>query len=236
MTDPPAANMGTRIDSTAATTGFSLSALVADVNGDGKKDIIMEGHTYKGACNATWGADYEFKIMLNNAPGGAQTWSMASINGANGTFFTLTSQPCTFGAGYTVGDLNHDGINDIIIGNGNITPGAASAAGSTYVIWGASNFSGGTYNNGSFDDSNTYKGTAWIRLDGDYANENAGDRVAVGDLDHDGKTDLAIAAPGNTPASNSISGAGSIYVIWGGSGLNAEVTGGAITLETLINR
>ena len=53
-------------------------------------------------------------------------------------------------------------------------------------------------------------------------------------MDNDGKTDIAIAAPGNSP--NSVSGAGSVYVIWGNTNWNKVVPGGAATLENVVNR
>jgi len=220
---------------------------MADISGDGKKDLLTNGANY---CTTYAGSqcDFNYTAIFSNAPAGATYWDVNSnLTGNNGYMLNLYNGDwvdfLNSDSGPVTGDLNHDGINDLAFGNGTFSPNGVSNAGSTYIVWGKSNSypytanSSTAYpNSGQFDTSSTYQNTAWIRLDGDYTNEGSGANVATGDMDHDGNTDVAIAAPGNTPSSNNVTGAGSVYVIFGGPKLPAEISGGASTLENVINR
>lgn len=228
------------LDYNVGATGLTM----ADISGDSKQDLIMQGNNGCVIGGQYVGCDMNYTAIFNNAPAGATYWSYSHLNGTNGFLMQLNETPAaSYDSGPVVSDLNHDGVNDLVFGNGSFSPNSVSNAGSTFIVWGKSNSSpysiGNAYpNSGLFDDSSAYQGTAWTRLDGDYANEYAGEFVTTGDIDHDGNTDIAIAAPGNTPSSNNVSGAGSVYVIFGtnSSGWSSLVSGGAATLENVISR
>ncbi len=226
--DPFASGVGTRIDFTNFPGGGG-NLFMADVTGTGKKALFSRDSESPYLIN--------YDVVFNNAMSGT-TWT-ANFNGNNGYGFTLPDSPATayndYMAGVAAGDVNADGIGDFILGSGASSPNGVSNAGSTYIIWGKSSYA--SYNNGNFDDSATYQGTVWTRLDGDSVNEYAGDWVATGDIDHDGKADVVISAPGNNP-SGEPSGAGSVYVIFGtnASGWQGIVSGGGATLESVVNR
>jgi len=132
---------------------------------------------------------------------------------------------CTFGPGFRVdgegandasgysvatGDINGDGITDLIIGARWADPGGAGDAGSVYVVFGtATGFP-------SPLPLSSLNGTNGFRVDGVAADDQSGISVATGDINDDGKTDLVIGAIGANPGGN-IS-AGSIYVLFGGTG------------------
>ena len=202
--------------------------MTVDMNGDGKKDLLILGNYI------STGIFENVKAIFNDAWGSSTTWTFntTNITGNNGYDINISaSNGTSTNQSWAVADLNADNYNDLIVGAGVLTPNSVSQAGSTYIVWGKAS---GYANNGFFNVTSTYKGTAWTELDGDYANEYAGQKVAVGDFDHDGKTDIAIAAPGNSP--NSVSGAGSVYVVWGGTKWSTVVSGGRQTLETVVNR
>jgi hypothetical protein len=130
------------------------------------------------------------------------TLNASFLNGTNGAEFDGP-------AGYTgwsvaVGDVNGDGIGDLIIG----AYGVNANSGAVYVVFGKS---GGWSSTPTTLDSTFLNGTNGIELDG--ANgEAAGFCVAAGDLNGDGIADIIIGAPDTT-----INGVttGAVYVYFG---------------------
>ncbi len=120
-------------------------AVVEDINGDGKNDIIMKdagagpnGILFSGA---SW-------VVLQPSAGWSSIWSSGTIDVFTKVFDTVTGLPLNndVSKGYRidgadsidraavlgVGDINGDGINDLIIG----AYGRNSNAGSVYVLFG----------------------------------------------------------------------------------------------------
>ena len=142
---------------------------------------------------------------------------LSDLDGSNG--FQLGGLVADDHGGYSVssaGDVNGDGIDDLIIGapqadlNGDLS-------GSVYVVFGsASGFSA------DFDLS-TLDGSNGFRIDGAATRHYAGWRViAAGDVNGDGTDDLAYTAIGAGP-NGSLSGA--VFVVFGSS------TGFSATLD-----
>ena len=190
-------------------TGFSAAG-AGDINGDGTDDLII------GAPYASTGG-YAY-VVFGNSAGFASSISTASLNGSNGFRLVGNNAP-TFGhAGQSVaaaGDVNGDGIDDVIIGD----PGDdsdAEDAGAAYVVFGsAAGFA-------SSVDLSSLDGTTGFRLDSITANEAAGTSVAgVGDINEDGNADIIVGAPGNAAVPTLTGGA---YVVFGSStGFAAEI-------------
>lgn len=114
-------------------------------------------------------------------------------------------------SGYSVatGDINGDGIADLIIGAPNALPNG-NQTGAVYVVFGT---------RFGFPDPlplNSLNGSNGFRLDGAVANgtPNAGRSVAAGDVNADGFGDIIIGAPLVTVSGNA--NAGSVYVVFGG--------------------
>ncbi|MFM7712042.1 MAG: FG-GAP repeat protein, partial [Microcystis sp.] len=118
----------------------------------------------------------------------------SGINGTNG--FTIT------GAGTEVsgaGDLNGDGVGDLLIGEPN---GGNNQAGVSYVIYGGKSNNIGSVANINVSNIGTTVQGYVIGQGG--ANQLSGSSVsAVGDLNNDGKADLLIGAP-NTVSSDAL--------------------------------
>ena len=133
---------------------------------------------------------------------------LSSVNGANG--FELGGAAVNDESGYSVsiaGDINGDGIQDIIIGAPDASPGGLIVAGKTYVVFGNDNWS-------SPISLSTLNGANGFALDGETANDQSGYSVSTaGDVNDDGIQDIIIGAPDASPI-GSLYG-GKSYVIFG---------------------
>ena len=108
-------------------SGLSVSA-AGDINHDGTSDIII------GAYNATLGAGKTY-VVFGKPSNWITPFLLSSLNGING--FELDGVAANDFSGNSVataGDINGDGIQDIIIG----APGASNSTGKAYVVFGDS--------------------------------------------------------------------------------------------------
>ena len=114
------------------------------------------------------------------------------------------------GAGFAVaaaGDVNGDGRGDVILGAPFTRNNARDNSGSTYVVFGQAVPT-------NVDLVNL--GAAGFRIDGAEGFDQAGSAVAgVGDINGDGRAEVAVGAPGTD--NGVIPNAGAVYVIFGSS-------------------
>lgn len=197
-------------------TGFAVSP-AGDVNGDGVGDLIVgaqqdgQGGTGAGAAYVIFGKKGGLPAVINVFNPGPPS----DLNGANGFKIVGETGGEHVGTSVSAGDVNHDGLSDLIIG----APDRNGSSGSVYVVFGQKSFS-------AVLNLSSLNGTAGFRIDGAAAGDRIGSSVSVaGDLNQDGIADFLIGAPGES------SGAGAAYVVTGSlSAASSPVAIGSISL------
>ncbi len=140
--------------------------------------------------------------------------NLSSLDGSNG--FRLDGEEAGDGLGSSVsnaGDINGDGIGDLIIGAERAAPNG-DHSGSSYVLFGKLSGFDAAVNLSSLDGSNGF------RLDGVAAGDASGISVSnAGDVNGDGFDDVIIGASGTDPNGDR---SGSSYMVFGkASGFDA---------------
>ena len=134
---------------------------------------------------------------------------LANLNGSNG--FKINGIDAEDYSGSSVssaGDINADGIDDLIVGAPNASPNGQEKAGESYVVFGSDSGFGSSLDLGNLNGTNGFK------INGIDADDRSGSSVSsAGDINADGIDDLIIGASSASPNDNFR--AGESYVVFG---------------------
>ena len=198
-------------------SGVSVSS-AGDVNADGIADIIICAFGASPNGNQDAGQSY---VIFGDKTGSAPSFNLSALNGING--FAINGINTGDDSGYSVssaGDVNDDGIADIIIGAWQASPNGNQDAGQSYVIFGDKTGSAPSFNLSGLNGINGFA------INGINADDQSGRSVgSAGDVNDDGIADVIIGASGTSP--NGIQYAGQSYVIFGqkSSSFDSELSG-----------
>jgi len=188
-------------------SGISVSS-AGDINGDGVDDLIIGARGHDGFI----GRGY---VLFGSPDKFPSTFELSSINGSNG--FDIQAEVAVGLLGDSVdsaGDINGDGVDDLIIGAPYANVNSLTKAGRSYVVFGSSNPLGTPIDLASLDGSNGF------RMNGQGNSDESGYSVsAAGDINGDGVDDLIVGAR--------VANRG--YVVFGGTTWRAFFSLGGLT-------
>ncbi|MGK7893564.1 MAG: calcium-binding protein, partial [Xenococcus sp. (in: cyanobacteria)] len=210
--------------------GTSVSN-AGDINGDGIDDILL-GAPFASSYE-TNGTDYigESYVVFGKSQIGADgSLELSALDGDNGFLLPGSEENSSGISGLSVsnaGDINGDGIDDLIIGAPSAEPNGNNRAGESYVVFGKNNIG----SSGSLPLS-TLNGSNGFVIQGISEGDNAGRSVSnAGDVNGDGIDDLIIGA--TFADANSNSDAGESYVVFGNNNIGSS---GSLPLASLDGR
>ena len=185
--------------------GVSVKS-AGDVNGDGLDDLIVGANRADPNGNEKAGSTYVVYGKTDSA-----AMNLATIENGTGPGFVINGASLGDESGNSVssaGDINGDGLDDLLVGAYRTTANGNFEAGAAYVIYGKANQT-------AVELSDIEAGTGpGFMINGANAGDRAGYAVSAGgDVNGDGLADMIISAYQAGP--NGASGAGAAYVVFG---------------------
>ncbi|CAB9543647.1 hypothetical protein formerly called flagellar hook-length control protein FliK, partial [Bathymodiolus brooksi thiotrophic gill symbiont] len=176
-----------------------------DVNGDGLDDLIVgafradvSGKSDAGKSYVIFGKKDSTAIDLSAIASGSDTGGFV-INGEDVDDISGRSVS-------NAGDVNGDGLDDLIVGAKLADPDSKSNAGKSYVVFGKTDST-------AINLSAIASGTGGFVINGEDVDDVSGSVSTAGDVNGDGLDDLIVGTPYKTQ--NGISKVGKFHVIFG---------------------
>ncbi|MDJ0681023.1 MAG: calcium-binding protein [Xenococcaceae cyanobacterium MO_167.B52] len=185
--------------------GRSVSS-AGDINGDGIDDLVIGA---SGAGYSSFSREGEVYVVFGTTEGFEPELDLTTLDGNNGFAISGLDENDRLGRSVSsAGDVNGDGIDDLVIGAPYADGGTAyygDKPGDAYVVFGTTE---------GFEpelDLTTLDGTNGFTISGIDLSDSLGRSVSsAGDVNGDGIDDLIIGAPGYYSSS-----AGKAYVVFG---------------------
>lgn len=201
-------------------TGIGGLLLPGDYNGDGVDDLALGAPSATPAPNqALYGAVYVYFGTRGLASG--TRYDLAGQAGpAPSAILGGISTISLSGGSLAKGDVNGDGITDLVVGAYLWTKGIAAFTGAAFLFLGKRDFGGFRSMSAPVTAANGPDG-AFAGID---SNDFFGESLAVTDVNFDGFGDLVIAAPFADAQGNKKQDAGDVYILLGGTAFSGKVS------------
>lgn len=178
-------------------SGASVAA-AGDVNGDGLADLLVGAPAANPAGAANGGRS--FVVFGKNANTAAVELSALAAAGSGGFVINGQAGEHSGSSVAAAGDINGDGLSDLLVGAAAAAPGARTDAGRTYVVFGKADTSAVAL-------ADVAAGRGGVVANGQGAGDQSGYSVAgAGDVNGDGLSDWIIGAPQGDPSGRSDGG------------------------------
>jgi hypothetical protein len=206
--------------------GFGDTIACADVNGDGIDDILIgrpgagrDGELDAGELDIFFGSpDFRPGVEVSLRRDGVQALVEGAAGGVDYGFGTR------LGAVLATGDVNNDGIQDILLGVPRfVGDGTPKFAGAVYVVFGSHSLRGRVLDTRENQQDLTIRG-ADVNTKPFVPGDALGTSIATGDFNGDGIADILVGAPFADGINNEKSDSGEAYVILGSSQLTNGTT------------
>ena len=183
------------ISATVKGDGAGASVAIGDISGDGIDDLVVNSRSADVGDIDNAGETYIMFGPLDTLEGELKNLADVTLQGD-------AERDSVSESALAIGDLNGDGINELVVGAMQADASGNRAAGKVLIYKGP--VQAGTYNAAD---------GAQIVIEGEKAIDNFGSGVGVGDLNGDGLMDLALAANFGDP--NERENAGITYIMFG---------------------
>ncbi|OIJ69927.1 integrin-like protein [Streptomyces mangrovisoli] len=191
------------------TDNTGVSALAAgDFDGDGHDDLAL------GECREYADENIDdpcgpealakgggIHIHYGAAAGGSFGYRQQTLNQDTAGVAGVAEDADHFGAALAVGDVDHDGRDDLIAGAPGEAIGSRAGAGAATVLYGSA--AGLLDAKGTARSAGLQQDTAHVPGVAE-SGDAFGAALATGDYDHDGRVDLAVGSPGENAGSGGV--------------------------------
>ncbi len=190
--------------------GYRLA--MGDLNNDGIDDLIVAAFRADVPGNAREDGGELYVIFGSPSLSGVLDFASAPPN----VTVTAADEEDDLGAAVASGDVNGDGIDDLLIGapRADGPDNGRKGAGEAYVVFGSPSLEG------SFDVALAEQDVTILGAD---AGDRLGTSLASGDLDGDGVEDIILGAERGDGPDNAREDAGEVYVLLGSASLSQTV-------------